>query len=109
MMRILEKHAAAKQKEADDLSAQLAQATAEQRKTLEVKQVLAMEQLTKYSNLLDQYRLITEQDISTVHVMAKAYPAEKESSGRWMIIIGAFLVTLFALVLAATVIHVMSK
>jgi hypothetical protein len=65
--------------------------------------------LTKYSSILDQYRLTTAQDISTLHVMEKAYPAEKESSGRWMLIIGAFMVTLFTLILGATVVHVMSK
>lgn len=109
MMNILEKHLEAKQKEAEELSQQFAQATDAQKKTLEVKQILALEQLTKYSNMLDQYRLTTAQDISTVHVMEKAYPAEKESSGRWLLIFGAFFVTLFALALGATVIHVMSK
>ena len=109
MMNILEKHLSAKQKEADELAAQLAQAADAQKKMLEVKQILALEQLTKYSNILDQYRLTTAQDISTVHIMEQAYPAEKESSGRWMLIIGAFFVTLFALVLGATALHVMSK
>lgn len=109
MMNILEKHLVTKQKDADDLSAQLATATPEQMKVLEVKQILALEQLSKYSNMLDQYRLTTAQDISTLHVMEKAYPAEKESSGRLMLIIAAFLVALFTLILGATVVHVMSK
>ncbi len=109
MMMIIQKHTEEKQKELDALATQVSQASEEQRKILEIKQVLAMEQQTKYSNILDQYKLITAQDFSTVHVMEKAYPAEKETSSRWVIIIGAFLATLFALVLGATVLHVMSR
>jgi len=109
MLKILEKHVAEKQKQLDEISTQIGQASEVQRKVLEIKQVLAAQQLTEYSNILDQYRLITEQDFTTVHVMEKAYPAEKETSGRWMIIIGSFLAVLFALVLGATILHVMSK
>jgi len=109
MLKILEKHTEAKQKELDGLNAQLAAASPETKKTLEVKQILAMEQFTRYSDMIDQYQLITSQDLTTIHVMEKAYPAEKESSGRWLLIIGAFFVTFFALVLGATVVHVMSK
>jgi hypothetical protein len=109
MMNIVEKHLAEKETEEDKLALQLEQGSPEQKKALEVQQVLLLDQINKYTNLLDQYRLTTAQDISTIHVMEKAYPAEKESSGRWMIIIGAFLVTLFVLVLGATVVHVMSK
>lgn len=109
MMAILEKHTMEKQKELDNITAQLTQAAGEQRKILEIKQVLATEQLTRYSNILDQYKLITAQDFSTVHVMEKAYPAEKETSARWLITIAVFLVTLFVLTLGATVLHVMSR
>lgn len=109
MMKILEKHTDAKQKELNDLTNQIEQAPTEQKKVLEIKLVLATEQLTKYSNIHDQYKLITEQDFNSIHVMEKAYPSEKETSGRWLIIIGAFLATLFVLTLGATVLHVMSK
>ncbi|HXH17786.1 MAG TPA: hypothetical protein VNJ07_01785 [Chitinophagales bacterium] len=109
MMNIIESHTRQKQKELDELTAQIAQATPEQKKIMEIKQVLAAEQLAKYSNILDQYKLITAQDFTTVHVMEKAYPAEKETSSRWFIIMGAFLVTLFALVSGATVLHMMSR
>jgi len=108
-MGIIEKHTEAKQKELDDLSARIGQASESEKKLLEIKQVIAMEQLAKYSNLLDQYRIVTAQDLSTVHVMEKAYPAEREKSSRWMLIIGATLFTLFVLVLFSTIIHVMSK
>jgi len=109
MMKILQTHTEQKQKEVNELSAQIEQAQYPERKALEIKQVLATEQLTKYSDLLDQYKLITAQDFNTVHVMEKAYPAEKEKSSRWLIIIGAFMLVFFTLLLGVTVLHVMSK
>ncbi len=109
MMKILQTHTEQKQKELNDLNAQMEQAYEPERKALEIKQVLATERLAKYSDLLDQYQLITAQDFNTVHVMERAYPAEKEKSSRWMIIIGAFMLVFFTLLLGATVLHVMSK
>lgn len=109
MMKILQTHMEQKQKELNELTSQIAQAQESERKALEIKQVLATEQITKYSDLLDQYKLITARDFSTIHVMEKAYPAEKEKSSRWLIIIGAFMLTFFTLLLGATVLHVMSK
>lgn len=109
MITILEKHIETKQGMLDELSARLAQAGTETQKMLEIKQVLATEQMMKYSNILDQYKLITTEDISTLHVMEKAYPVEKEDSKRFIIIAAAFFLTLFFLVLAATIINVYSK
>ncbi len=109
MLVVLQKHAENKQQELETLAAQMTSASENQKRTLEMKQSLALEQLTKYTNMLDQFQLIANEDISTIHVMERAYPAEKESSGRLVLMVGALLFTVFVLVLGATVIHVMSK
>ena len=110
MICVLEKHLEAKKAVTDELMAKIEQAQNEsQKKALEIKQIIATEQLMQYSNILDQYKLITTEDISTLHVMERAYPVEEEDSKRWILVFGAFFLTFFFLVTAATIINVYSK
>ena len=108
LIKILEKHTAAKNTEVAELSNQLSEKNDKAaEKTLEVKHVLATEQLVRYSNILDQFKLIAADDISTIRIMEKAYPPQKEAGYRFLIIAGAFLVALFVMVTGATIFHVM--
>lgn len=110
MLHILEKHIATKEAEMKELLAkQSVETTPEKKKMLEFNQHIVSDQLYKYANLKDQYELISSEDISTLHVMEEAYPAEKDYTKRLVMVIGAFLATFFLLVMVATVVHVLSK
>ncbi len=68
-----------------------------------------MEQLTKYSNLKEQYEMVSAPDFSMLEVMEKAYPAEKEEPTRFYLITGLVLVTLLGLVLLVSIIDIYIK
>ncbi len=110
LMTALEKHTENKTEEVKVLSRQLDATTdAAEKKALEIKYDVATDQLVKYSKIIDEFKLVAADDISTIRIMERAYPSEKTVPYRWLIIGGAFFVTLFVLVIGASVIHVMTK
>jgi uncharacterized protein involved in exopolysaccharide biosynthesis len=58
----------------------------------------ALEELTRFSTLYEQYEVSAEQDVSSVYILEKAYPANKKAKPvRWLICVAT---TLIATVLA---------
>ena len=110
MIANLEKHLARKNQEVASLSEQATGANNDQlKKTLEMKQMLAMDQLMKYTDILDQFKLINSESLSTIFVMEKAIPALRHQPFRGGFLIASFLASLFTLIFLATVLEITKK
>ncbi|GIV34963.1 MAG: hypothetical protein KatS3mg031_2498 [Chitinophagales bacterium] len=110
LLKTLTQHADAKAEEVLELSRNMEQiADPAERRTLEIRYNAAVEQLVKYTKLVDQFELIAGEDISTIRIMESAIPPEKEEPYRWLIVIGVFFITLFVLIAGATVLHVLAE
>jgi hypothetical protein len=68
-----------------------------------------IKQLTKLKDVKSQYNVTTADNFSTLEVMEKAYPAEKEEPTRWYLIFGISLITFIGLVVTATIVEVFIK
>lgn len=72
----------------------------EQYKVLEARHENALDELNKISSLFEQYELSAKQDVSSLYILEKAFPANKKSKPiRWVICVTTTLLAiLFAII-----------
>lgn len=69
---------------------------------LKSRQNNAIEDLNKFTTLYEQHELSAEQDVSSLYILEKAYPANKKSKPiRWLICVSTTLIAAFLAIIGA--------